>query len=254
MQDEQGRRREVEGRLNSVQNTQSQRERELERQLKDEQGRRREVEGRLNLVENTYRELERQLEYERRNRQGVEVQRQREVRSQQAKPLSSVDVPLVSAKGVDYTKLRDLLAGGKWKEADEETARVMLKVAGRESERWLRVEDIENFPCEDLGTIDKLWVKYSNGKFGFSVQKQIYQSLGGTKEYNGRVWKAFRDKVGWRVGILGWRVWRVCWDISTPYEGHLPFLEKRFRDKWRSRLGLGVWSNRLFSRAETCRL
>ncbi|MDE5083079.1 MAG: GUN4 domain-containing protein [Trichodesmium sp. St18_bin1] len=29
--------------------------------------------------------------------------------------------------------------------------------------------------------------KYSNGKCGFSVQKQIYQSLGGTKEYKEKV-------------------------------------------------------------------
>ena len=38
---------------------------------------------------------------------------------------SSIDViPLKSEKGVDYTKLRDLLNEGKWKEADRETNRV----------------------------------------------------------------------------------------------------------------------------------
>ncbi|CCQ59603.1 GUN4 domain-containing protein, partial [Crocosphaera watsonii] len=43
----------------------------------------------------------------------------------------------------------------------------------------------DNFPCEDLRIIDQLWVKYSNGQFGFSVQKQIYMDeLGGTKMYN----------------------------------------------------------------------
>ena len=85
---------------------------------------------------------------------------------------------------MDYRKLRDLLAAGKWKEADEETTRVMLAVAKREKEDWLDVKHIDNFPCEDLRTIDQLWVKYSDGKFGFSVQKRIYQGLGGTREYN----------------------------------------------------------------------
>jgi len=54
----------------------------------------------------------------------------------------------------------------------------MFEVAGRTKEESLRTEDIDNFPCEDLRTIDQLWVKYSNGRFGFSVQKRIYQSLG----------------------------------------------------------------------------
>ena len=112
----------------------------------------------------------------------------------------SNEVSLVSAKGVDYRKLRDLLKAKKWKEADEETRRVMLKVASRESEGSLRVEDVKNFSCQDLGTIDKLWVKYSNGKFGFSVQKQIYQGVGGSKEYNSDDYKKFADKVGWRKG------------------------------------------------------
>jgi hypothetical protein len=75
----------------------------------------------------------------------------------------------------------------------------MLKVAGREEEGWLNSESIDKFPCEDLRTIDQLWVKYSNGRFGFSVQKRIYQSLGGTREYDEKVWTAFVDKVGWRL-------------------------------------------------------
>jgi len=108
------------------------------------------------------------------------------------------DVPLKSERGVDYTNLRDLLAAKKWQDADEETARVMLKVAGREKEGWLDKESIEKFPCDDLRTIDQLWLKYSNGDFGLSVQKRIYQSLGGTSEYDTEVWERFGDRVGWR--------------------------------------------------------
>ncbi|MFM6487700.1 MAG: protein kinase domain-containing protein [Dolichospermum sp.] len=87
------------------------------------------------------------------------------------------EVELKSDVGMDYRKLRDLLKAGKWKEADEETLRVMLAVAKREREGWLNVENIDNFPCADLRTIDQLWVKYSNGRFGFSVQKQIYHVM-----------------------------------------------------------------------------
>ncbi len=136
-------------------------------------------------------------------------------------------VNLISAKGVDYRQLDRLLASGKWKEADEETANKMLEVAGRTEEGWLRSEDIDRFPCADLRTIDQLWVKYSNGRFGFSVQKRIYESLGGTGKDDEKIWKAFGDRVGWRVN----KEWLYYNDLkfnTKAQEGHLP------------RMGLGV--------------
>ncbi|NEP06826.1 MAG: GUN4 domain-containing protein [Okeania sp. SIO2G4] len=119
------------------------------------------------------------------------------------------DVPLVSAKGLDYTNLRDLLAAGKWKEADKETEHCML------------IENINYFPCEDLRTIDQLWVKYSNGKFGFSVQKQIYQGLGGTRQYNNKIWEVFGDRVGWRQGGKRLYYSELTFSLDTAYTGHL---------------------------------
>ncbi|MDB9453013.1 serine/threonine-protein kinase [Dolichospermum circinale] len=106
----------------------------------------------------------------------------------------------LQTSNMDYRKLRDYLAQGKWKEADKETARVMLAVVKREKVGWLDEGSIDNFPCADLRTIDQLWVKYSGGKFGFSVQKRIYQGFGGTREYNSEIWEKFGDKVGWRKG------------------------------------------------------
>ncbi|NEQ74009.1 MAG: NACHT domain-containing protein [Okeania sp. SIO2C9] len=93
-----------------------------------------------------------------------------------------VDSDLISyILDVRCRQLEDYLKNQQWKEADGETWRVMLQTVGREEGDFLRVEDIENFPCEDLRKIDQLWVKYSNGKFGFSIMKQIYQYLDGTK-------------------------------------------------------------------------
>ena len=132
------------------------------------------------------------------------------------------DVPLKSEQEIDYTKLRDLLATGKWEEADEETARVMLKVAGREEEGWLNSSSINNFPCEDLRTIDQLWVKHSNGLFGFSVQKRIYESLGGTLQYDHKIWEAFGDRVGWRVNSNWFGGYNELKFNTKAPEGNLP--------------------------------
>ncbi|WP_258008157.1 GUN4 domain-containing protein, partial [Cylindrospermopsis raciborskii] len=97
-----------------------------------------------------------------------------------------------------YTKLETLLNAKNFREADSETDSVMLAVANRQSEGYLRVEDAENFPCQELRTIDNLWLKYSQGKFGISVQQEIYKNLGGTKQFDSEIWESFGDRVGWR--------------------------------------------------------
>ncbi|MCB8765466.1 serine/threonine-protein kinase [Planktothrix agardhii 1029] len=154
------------------------------------------------------------------------------------------NIELKSAKGVNYRQLEQLLKAGNWKEADEETANKMREVAGRTKEGWLRDEDIDNFPCEDLRTIDQLWVKYSNGRFGFSVQKRIYKSLGGTRSYDEKVSEAFGDQVGWRVGgrwlyNIGWK-YNIDQKFNLAPVGYLPMA--------------GAWDDCIFSRVETCRL
>nr|WP_234419869.1 GUN4 domain-containing protein [Nodularia spumigena] len=128
------------------------------------------------------------------------------------------------------------MKSGKWRAADKDTAKIMLALAGRTRHGYLDNHDINNFPSEDLRIIDHLWVKYSNGRFGFSVQKQIYLNCGGKPDgkYPGdtigyvTVWDKFGDQVGWRVNgkWLG-----SCWDSRVSLFnfdtlapcGHLPF-------------------------------
>ncbi|UIE39458.1 GUN4 domain-containing protein [Leptodesmis sichuanensis] len=100
-----------------------------------------------------------------------------------------------------YAKLRDLLKDQDWKAADQATADRMLRVMDRFKESWLDVEHIQKFPCQDLRAIDQLWVKYSQGKFGFSVQKKIYVECGAKLDGNypgDKIWEKFGDRVGWR--------------------------------------------------------
>ncbi|MBU6346900.1 MAG: GUN4 domain-containing protein [Cyanobacteria bacterium REEB494] len=121
-----------------------------------------------------------------------------------------------------YTKLETLLKAQNFREADSETDSVMLAVANRQSEGYLRVEDAENFPCKELRTIDNLWLKYSQGKFGISVQQEIYKNLGGTKEFNYEVWKSFGDRIGWRSGGRWLNYNQLNFSLSAP-RGQLPW-------------------------------
>ncbi|MBG1244289.1 GUN4 domain-containing protein [Nostoc sp. NZL] len=93
---------------------------------------------------------------------------------------------------VDYSKLQELLAAGKWKEANQETEAVMLKVAGKGEKNILDRKDIDNFSCTVLYEIDQLWIRYSLNRFGFSVQRRIWQSQEVKQNF-----LRFGESVGW---------------------------------------------------------
>ncbi|PNK14911.1 GUN4 domain-containing protein [Cylindrospermopsis raciborskii] len=137
------------------------------------------------------------------------------------------DYPTVIRTESPLAKLEALLKDKNFKEADLETDRVMLAVANRQSKGYLRVEDAENFPCKDLRTIDNLWLKYSQGKFGISVQQEIYKNLGGTKQFDSNVWRSFGDRVGWRRQGSWLDYSDLNFSLSAP-TGHLPLGSSRF--------------------------
>ncbi|WP_392480039.1 GUN4 domain-containing protein [Nostoc sp. C110] len=182
-----------------------------------------------------------------------------------------------------YHQLAYYLAAGMWKEADEETFKVMLKVAEREKQGYLDINDIQQFPCEDLSIIDQLWINYSNGHFGFSVQKKIYLDVGGILEgsrtsspfkkifapfisiyarFGGRVrddsdrqyqaFKSLGDQVEWRVNYQWIGLENVKYDVSAPV-GHLPYtsfsLHRTSLEKSKGK-GLGGWKVSLISRRD----
>ncbi|MFO7032993.1 GUN4 domain-containing protein, partial [Limnospira fusiformis CCALA 023] len=165
--------------------------------------------------------------------------------------------PIVSSSsGFDYSQLDRLLKSGQWEAADEETTKMMCRVAGKTSRRYLDDDDIKNFPGEDLRIIDGLWVKHSRGRFGFSVQKQIYINCGGLPDgrYPGdTIWERYCGEVGWRMNG-SYISWSDCTFSAAAPLGHLP---ARFVGVgWWLGFGVGLVRRRLalFSRAETCRL
>jgi len=133
-------------------------------------------------------------------------------------------VPLESEKRANFEKLRDLLKAQQWKEADYETYRLMITIVGRKEGDYFRKEELLNFPCKDLKTIDRLWVQASQGRYGFSVQKEIYVRCGAKLdgEYPGeKIWKKFGTEVGWCVND-SWKSYSdLTWD-SIYVPGHLP--------------------------------
>ncbi|HBB31711.1 MAG TPA: serine/threonine protein kinase [Cyanobacteria bacterium UBA8803] len=148
----------------------------------------------------------------------------------------------------DYRPLEQLLATGKWREADEATYTKMLEIAGRKPEGWLRVEDIENFPCEDLCKINQLWVRYSNGQFGFSVQKSIWEKVGGKPGLDDyELEKKYAEQVGWRSHNEWLFYDNLTFTLNAP-PGHLP------TGVWGLLPPIWVGSIGFFSRVESCQI
>jgi energy-coupling factor transporter ATP-binding protein EcfA2 len=128
-----------------------------------------------------------------------------------------------------YQRLAHLLAMGQWQLADQETLKVMLQVTGKANRSYLLEEDLLQFPCNDLRLLDFLWQTYSYGRFGFTVQQQLYRHSGATGQPSAGkriwqqfdLWEQFGDRVGWRVD----GVWKPYQDLTfeaTAPVGHLP--------------------------------
>ena len=150
---------------------------------------------------------------------------------------------LSSEKGTDYIRLRDLLKKGAWKEADQETYLLMLFAMSKKERKEIKSESILKIPSSDLRTIDRLWVKYSNGKFGFSVQQQIYVECGAKLDGSypsGEILLSFLDRIAWQKNGKYVLYDQLNFDINAPY-GHLPRVASMFTYSWNA-FEIGIFS------------
>ncbi|MCT7961433.1 GUN4 domain-containing protein [Laspinema sp. D1] len=129
---------------------------------------------------------------------------------------------ITSTANIDYKPLQALLRNQEWKSADRETFQILLKISQREQEGWLSQADVEQLDCEDLHSLAKLWNYYSDHRFGFIRQQQIWESVGGVVgNYTPEIAEKFGDRVGWRRQGQ-WRTYeKLNFSKSAP-EGHLP--------------------------------
>lgn len=126
-------------------------------------------------------------------------------------------VKMTSARGVDYAPLQDCLIKQDFQAADRHSILKLCELAGPDAVRrkWLYFTEVEQFPKEDLRTIDLLWRVYSEGKFGFSVQRRLWLGVG-------KDWDNLWPRLGWKRDNIWTRYpGEFIWDLSAP-DGHLP--------------------------------
>ena len=124
---------------------------------------------------------------------------------------------LKSSANIDYKILEKLLVEQNFQAADSLTREKLCELAGSDAiaRKWLYFTEVDRISATDLHTIDRLWWLYSEGKFGFAVQRKIWLGVG--KDFS-QLWQ----KIGWKKDN-NWTRYpqEFTWNLSAP-SGHLP--------------------------------
>lgn len=126
-------------------------------------------------------------------------------------------IPMPSERAIDYQPVQAALVEQDFQTADRLTTQKLCELAGPDAARrkWLYFTEVEQFPATDLLTIDRLWQAYSEGKFGFSRQRQLWLGLG-------QNWEKLWPRLAWKSDNIWTRYPNeFIWDLSAP-DGHLP--------------------------------
>ncbi len=126
-------------------------------------------------------------------------------------------VPLKSDRDIDYGPMQRLLADQDFLEADKLNNLKLCELAGEVSlaRKWIYFTEVRALPETDLRTINALWLAHSGGKFGYSVQREIWASSGKNLI---KLW----TKINWKDGN-NWTRYpgSFVWTLEAP-KGHLP--------------------------------
>ncbi|OCR02020.1 hypothetical protein BCD67_07535 [Oscillatoriales cyanobacterium USR001] len=112
-----------------------------------------------------------------------------------------------------YNQLRKELATQEWRKANDTTKSILFRIALKEEIGNLSAEDMKIVPFQDIYAINKLWSEYSNGHFGFSIQKYLLQQ----SDY-----ESFIKQIGWNVDDSWLEYENLQFNLNSP-EGHLPY-------------------------------
>ena len=126
-----------------------------------------------------------------------------------------------SGQGIDYAPLQQALARQQFEEADRLTSAILRELAGPDAVRrgYVYYSEVPPIASVDLESLDRLWLVYSQGRFGFSVQLRLLRSLAGR-------WEQLWPRLGWKQGGVWTRYpGSFTWSLEAP-EGHLPLVNQ----------------------------
>ena len=126
-----------------------------------------------------------------------------------------------SSCGIDYTDLQHALLREQFEKADRLTSCALRQLAGVQAVQrgYVYFSEVPAMEALDLTTIDRLWIAYSQGRFGFTVQSRLLSALGGRYE---KLW----PRIGWKKeGVWTRYPGSFQWCMEAP-EGHMPLVNQ----------------------------
>jgi hypothetical protein len=126
-----------------------------------------------------------------------------------------------SAQGIDYAPLQRQLALQDFEQADRLTSSLLRELAGPGAVRrgYVYFSEVPAMAGVDLESLDRLWLCYSRGRFGFSVQGRLLRACGGR-------WDQLWPRLHWKTNGTWTRYpGGFQWTIDAP-EGHMPLINQ----------------------------
>jgi hypothetical protein len=126
-----------------------------------------------------------------------------------------------SAQGIDFAPLQRHLVLQEFEDADRITSAILRELASPEAVRrgYVYYSEVPAIASADLESLDRLWVCYSRGRFGFSVQGRLLRAC------NGR-WSQLWPRLAWKSGGVWTRYpGGFQWSMDAP-EGHMPLVNQ----------------------------
>jgi hypothetical protein len=124
-----------------------------------------------------------------------------------------------SDKGIDYSELQMLLIRQDYQAADKLTQQKLCQLAGESAveRKWLYFTEISQFPIIDLQAIDAIWSLYSEDKFGWRKQQELWMRLG-------QNWESLWSQLLWKKDNGVWTRYpnEFIWDVAKAPVAHLP--------------------------------
>lgn len=88
--------------------------------------------------------------------------------------LTPINPAISNTSNNSYPQLSQHLNLQNWKAADIETRKLIQQWTYPNGDLYAEPQ-FNKIPCENLRTIDTLWMQASNGQFGFTIQQQLWQ-------------------------------------------------------------------------------
>jgi hypothetical protein len=140
----------------------------------------------------------------------------------QSAPLIPTRLP--SSVGVDYVPLATMLATKDYLAADQFTRDNLIRIAGPDAKArgFVYWTEVKKLPKQDMVTMEKLWLQFSDGNFGYSVQQRAWElEKGNFDNYIRRIgWTTMENGNERKLKWFGAN--EFIYEVEKAPKGHLP--------------------------------